>query len=108
MVGLTADNENLWPIAKLIFNCLTKLINPPWLHPLVVALGQTAVCWDVQGDQLRKAGAVKAFRSQLPRHNEYYGSEPSVRGSAPPLPLQVPCLPQDTAATHLCTLPAYY
>lgn len=61
----------------------------PGCAPLVEAVRQAAVCEGVQGDQLHKAGAVKAFRSQLPRNNDFYGPEPCARGSAPPLPLQV-------------------
>ena len=56
----------------------------------------------LQGDQLARPGAVKVFRSQLPRHNPYYSSEPPTRLDRLPQPLEVRAL--GGAQTHM--LPA--
>ena len=45
-----------------------------------------------QGDQLAKPGAAKAFRTQLPRHNRYYSSDPPTAKDRGPQPLSVSSL----------------
>ena len=42
-----------------------------------------------QGDKLGEPGAAKAFRSQLPRHNTYYSSDPPTRLDRLPRSLEV-------------------
>lgn len=42
---------------------------------------------DTQGDQLSQPGAVRAFRSQLPRINPFYGYHPAEEQDTLPLPL---------------------
>lgn len=51
-------------------------------------LNERGLVW-VQGDQLAKPGTMKAFRSQLPRHNAYYGFEPPTQHDRLPRPLEV-------------------
>jgi len=47
-----------------------------------------ARCVHLQGDRLHEPGAVRAFRSQLPRANEFYGFEPAAEHDLLPPALQ--------------------
>lgn len=66
---------------------------PPALDHIPEAFHRTIFLFvSPQGDQLHKRGAVKAYRSQLPRHNDYYEPEPTACGSASSFPLQAKLL----------------
>lgn len=55
---------------------------PPALDHIPDAFHRTIFLFiSPQGDQLHRRGAVKAFRSQLPRINSHYGPEPAAEGS---------------------------